>query len=90
MNPEYYEGIVIITIERLLKQGRTCGLRTLVKETGLGNVTILKAIDRLHTKKRLNVIRKGQGILTRYEILDPPGMFDRLAYSLHLESKNGS
>ena len=88
MDPEYYESIVLVTIDRLLKDGRTCGQLTLVDEARLGNVTIIKAIDRLEAKGRLRVIRGRPGQRYQYEILDPPTGLDFVTTTIHLERKS--
>ena len=91
MNSNYYESVVLATIDRLLKEDKTCGQLTLVKEARLGNVTIIAATRRLEEKGRLKVIRGLPGQRYHYEILDPPNDFDLMALAVHLESrdKNG-
>jgi hypothetical protein len=88
MNSEYYESVVLVTIDRLLKEDRSCGQLTLVKEAKLGNVTIIAATKRLEKKGRLKVIRRLGRHPYQYEILDPPTRFDRAVLSIHIESRN--
>lgn len=88
MNAEYYEGVVLATIDRLLKEGKKCGQLTLVAEARLGNVTIIKATRRLESKGRLRVSRGVSGRRYYYEILDPPNEFDLKALEVHLASRN--
>lgn len=90
MNPEYYEGVVLSTIDKLLKQGKTCGQLTLVKEARLGNVTIIAATKRLEKKGRLKVIRRLGRNPYHYEILDSPNELDLMALEVHLANKNNN
>ena len=91
MNPEYYEGIVLITIERLNNKNEGCSIKNLVEHTHLGNKTVLKAIGRLADKKRISITPGKPTKPTSYKILTPPNDYDYMAISLHLESKrNGN
>ena len=87
MTPEYYEGIVLATLDNLLKNGGDTGLLNLVKETRLSNLTIIKYTKRLEQKGRLRVTRGSNGERNIYQITDPPNTYDRLALSFHLESR---
>lgn len=88
MDPEYYESIVLVTIDRLQKEGKPQGQMQLVREARLGNVTIIKAIGRLEKKGRLRVIRGRPGTRHQYEILDPPTGLDFVTTTIHLERKS--
>jgi hypothetical protein len=92
MNSEYYESVLLATIDKLQKEGKSCGQLTLVKEAKLGNVTIIAATKRLEEKGRLKVIRKLGRHPHQYEILDPPTKFDLMVLSIHLEirDRNGA
>lgn len=88
MNPEYYEGIVLVTIARLLAEGQNVGQVNILKHAKIGRTTLLKAIKRLEEKHRLGVFRPSGpgpgGVRHQYEILDPPSEYDKLALELHL------
>jgi hypothetical protein len=88
MNAIYYEGIVLTTINNLLKEGGDCGQLNLVKQAKLSNVAIIAATKRLEAKGRLRVIRGLPGQRYHYEILDPPNEFDLMALEVHLASRN--
>lgn len=89
MTPEYYEGVVLAAIKQLQQAGQRCGQTAVTELTGLGNTTYTKAVRRLEEKGRLRV-QRSPGVLSRYEILDPPNQFDQDALSLHLESRGNS
>lgn len=87
MKPEYFEGVTLVTIQRLNQEGEKCDLITLSRATGMGHATILKAIDRLEAKGRLGVTRYKGARSNIYVILDPPKEYDLLSATLHLADR---
>ena len=78
------DSIVLVVIDRMNKDRKSCGLRALVKECKLADKTISKAIRRLETDGKLRIKKNIPGVLHEYEVLQPPDEIDQLAASIHL------
>lgn len=87
--PEYYEGVVLVTIETLKKREQKTGIRDIMRHCGLYESTILNALKRLEGKGRLTTNPGRYSNRPNTYDIEPPTSFDKAAYQLHLASRNG-
>lgn len=92
-NPNYYEAVVLVTIQRLNQEGKFCNSENLVSHTGMAYRTVAKTIVRLQEKGRLEVIRTSRRTPTNYIVKDPPTDKEYTLAAVHLtdrmETPNG-
>lgn len=89
MNPNYFEAVVLVTIRNLNNQGVPCSIDNLVSHARMGDKTISRAILRLESKGRLEVIRPQTPSPKpfQYKILDQPTDNEYVLAAIHLAEK---
>lgn len=95
MKPTYYEGVVLVTINRLNEKGIPCNQENLVSHACMGNKTIARAIERLVEKGRLEIVKPDKSTKPfEYIVKDPPTEQEYHLTAYHLvdkvEQPNGS
>lgn len=86
-NPNYYESVVLVTIQTLNQEGKPCNSDNLVGHTSMAYRTIAKTIDRLREQGRLEVIRTSRRTPTSYIVKDPPTDNECMLAAVHLADK---
>lgn len=86
-NPNYYEAVVLVTIQRLNQEGKPCNSDNLVGHTGMAYRTIAKTIDRLREQGRLEVTRTSRRTPISYVVKDPPTDNEYVLAAVHLADK---
>ncbi len=86
-NPNYYESVVLVTIQTLNQEGKPCNSDNLVSHTGMAYRTIAKTIDRLREKGRLQVLKTSRRTPTSYIVKDPPTDKECMLAAVHLADR---
>lgn len=86
-NPNYYESVVLVTIQTLNQEGKPCNSDNLVGHTGMAYRTIAKTIDRLKEQGRLEVIRTSRRTPNSYIVKDQPSDKECMLAAVHLADR---
>lgn len=86
-NQNYYNAVVLVTIQQLNREGKPCNSDNLVGHTGMAYRTIAKTINRLSEGGRLQVVRTSRRTPNTYTIITPPTDEECMLAAVHLADK---